>query len=416
MGSIKSPTTARSNTNAPAGSSSHGRDVLHLGVILPTKERHPVGWLAARALAAELAWRNAPTDLHLLVEERKDTPWASDTSAIINKVPENFEELGSELDVVVGFVGSAEPHDFYVNPLSAGMTMDDAVALLPRYLTPSRVQETHPAPSLAESILVDAATDSSMVIAAEVARHAQSRALPISLLGSSNEQAHFATQLARYERNATDIGTDLDPEQFGAVVQRSAVVLTSDPALHHLARVLHGRSVLLDANADDQYVQRELWRAGSALPDEHPGLSIEEKIARLAEVVEQTALLRLGRPISNRSVEQEIERNQQLITLQQQQAGHWIRQRHRSQRNIDQLRQQIKQLEEERDTALADATTSRIELQRQHHRLNELEMGMAQQDQGPARLQRSVDWPSVMAQIERDLLAVLRWFRRQFGR
>ena len=95
MGSIKSPTTARSNTNAPAGSSSHGREVLHLGVILPTKERHPVGWLAARALAAELAWRNAPTDLHLLVEEREDTPWASDTSAIINQVPENFEELGN---------------------------------------------------------------------------------------------------------------------------------------------------------------------------------------------------------------------------------------------------------------------------------------------------------------------------------
>ena len=114
-------------------------------------------------------------------------------------------------------------------------------------------------------------------------------------------------------------------------------------------------------------------------------------------------------------VEQEIERNQQLIALQQQQAGHWSRQRHRSQRNIDQLRQQIKVLEEERDTALADATTSRTELQRQHHQLNELEMGMAQQDQGPARLQRSVDWPSVMAQIERDLLAVLRWLRRQFG-
>ena len=47
---------------------------------------------------------------------------------------------------------------------------------------------------------------------------------------------------------------------------------------------------------------------------------------------------------------------------------------------------------------------------------NELETQVARLDQGPARLPRSIDWPSVMSQIERDLVAVLRWLRRQLGR
>jgi len=416
MGSIKSSTTARSTAHTSAGSAPAGREVLHLGMILPTKERHPVGWLATRALGAELAWRNAPTELHWFVQEPGTAPWIYDAATVINNVPENLEELRDELDVVVGFASANEPHDFYVNPASAGMTMDHAVALTARYFTPSLVQQSHPAPTLSESILVDVTTRPSAVIAAEVARHALSRSLPISLLGPAAEQAYFATQLARHEQSATDIGTDLDPEQFGAVIQQSAAVLTSDPSLHRLAGVLHGRSVLLETDMDDQYLQRELWRAASNLPNQQTAFSVEEKIARLAEVVEQTALLRLGRPMSNRSVEQETERNQQLIALQQGQASHWIQQRRRSQRNIDELRAAITQLEEERDSALADATTSRMELQRQHRRLNELETQVARLDQGPARLPRSIDWPSVMSQIERDLVAVLRWLRRQLGR
>ena len=52
----------------------------------------------------------------------------------------------------------------------------------------------------------------------------------------------------------------------------------------------------------------------------------------------------------------------------------------------------------------------------QHKRLNELEMMVAEYDQGPARLQPSVDWNSVRAQIERDFLKILRWVRQKIGR
>ena len=137
---------------------------------------------------------------------------------------------------------------------------------------------------------------------------------------------------------------------------------------------------------------------------------------RLAEIVEQTALLRLGRSLSERTIEQESERNQQLIALGNQQSVHWVQQRRRSQHTIDELRNALRQLEEERDTALTDAATSRLELRTQHRRLNELEMRVAQLDQGPARLPRTVDWSSVISQIERDLVTILRWLRRQLGR
>jgi hypothetical protein len=416
MGSTKSPTTDDLIADSSAGSSLGGREVLRIGVILPTEERHPVRWLAAWALGAELAWRNSPTDLQWFVQQPTASSWLHDATVAINTVPEDVSELGNELDVVVGFIDSNNTYDFWVDPASVEMTIDDAVALIPRYLTPSLVEEAHPAPSLSESILVDVTARCSDVVAAEVARHALSRSLPISLIGPMSEQAHFATQLARHGQSATDIGTDLDPEQFGSLIQRSAVVVTSDVSLHHLARILHGRTVLLEAAIDDQHLQRDLWRAVSDLPADRRDFSIEQKMSRLAEIVEQTALLRLGRSLSERTIEQESERNQQLMMLQLRQSVHWMQQRRRSQHTIDELRYALRQLEEERDTALTDAGTSRLELRTQHHTLNELEMRVAQLDQGPARLQRTVDWSSVVSQIERDLLTVLRWLRSQLGR
>lgn len=416
MGSIKSPTTDDLSADSSAGSTPSGREVLRIGVILPTEERHPVRWLAARALGAELAWRNSPTDLQWFVQPPTASPWLHDTTVAINTVPENVSEMGGELDVVVGFIDSGSAYEFWVDPASAEMSMEDAVALIPRYLTPSLVKEAHPAPSLSESILVDVTTRCSDVVAAEVSRHALSRSLPISLIGPTDEQSHFVTQLARHGQSATDVGTDLDPEQFGSLIQHSAVVVTSDVSLHHLARVLHGRTVLLEADVDDQHMQRDLWRAVSDPSGDRRHFSIEQKMGRLAEIVEQTALLRLGRSLSERTIAQESERNQQLMTLGHQQSVHWMRQRRRSQHTIDELRIALRQLEEERDTALTDAATSRLELRTQHRRLNELEMRVAQLDQGPARLQRTVDWSSVISQIERDLLAVLRWLRRQLGR
>ena len=228
MGSTKSPTTDDLSADSSAGSSPSGREVLRIGVILPTEERHPVRWLAARALGAELAWRNSPTDLQWFVQPPTASPWLHDTTVAINTVPENVSEMGGELDVVVGFIDSDSTYEFWVNPASAEMSMEDAVALIPRYLTPSLVEEAHPAPSLSESILVDVTTRCSDVVAAEVSRHALSRSLPISLIGPTDEQSHFATQLARHGQSATDVGTDLDPEQFGSLIQHSAVVVTSD--------------------------------------------------------------------------------------------------------------------------------------------------------------------------------------------
>ena len=416
MGSVKSPTTDDSSVDVSAGSSPGGREVLRIGVILPTEGQHPVNWLAARALGAELAWRNSPTDLQWFVQLPTASTWLNDTTIAINAVPENVLEMGGELDVVVGFNDSNNTYDFWVDPVSAEMTMTDAVALIPRYLTPSLVEEAHPAPSLSKSILVDVTTPCSDVVAAEVSRHALSRSLPISLIGPMDEQAHFATQLARHDQTATDVGTDLDPEQFGALIQHSAVVVTSDDSLHHLARVLHGRTVLLEADIDDQQIQLDLWRAVSDDTSDRSHISIEQKMDRLAEIVEQTALLRLGRSLSERTIEQESERNQQLIALGNQQSVHWVQQRRRSQHTIDELRNALRQLEEERDSALTDAATSRLELRTQHRRLNELEMRVAQLDQGPARLPRTVDWSSVISQIERDLVTILRWLRRQLGR
>ena len=107
-------------------------------------------------------------------------------------------------------------------------------------------------------------------------------------------------------------------------------------------------------------------------------------------------------------------------------AGHWLggqavqsvrrQQRRRAHQSIDALRQELLQLHNELEATKDDANNTRQALRAQHNRLNELETEIARRDQGPARLQRSIDWHSVAAQLERDLVKVLRWLRRRFGR
>jgi len=414
MNSIESTKTAPTETSQE--SERNGRETLNVGIVLPNDERHPVGWLATRALGTEIEWRNGPVNTQWFVEKSTPLLWADDPALKINQLPEDINELEHALDVILGHGLASKEIEFAIDPAVVDLSLHDTTALLPRYLLPDLTQATHPAPSLQESIVVDVNSDLPETVVAEIARHALSKTVPISLLGSEADQSRFAAKLQRHNQTATNVGSDLDPDEFGALIQHAAVVVTGDPAVQHLAEVLHGRAVLITETSDGQTIQRDLWSATSGIS--HPQLdpTLEAKIQRLAEIVEQTALLRLDRPISYRTAAQERERNEQIATLHERQAIQWSQQRRRSKQTIDRMREELLNVEAKLDTAENEADNSRRALQAQHNRLNQLEMDIAERDQGPARLQRSVDWHSVVAQIERDALKVLHWLRRQFGK
>ncbi|RZP37369.1 MAG: hypothetical protein EVA19_06745 [Acidimicrobiales bacterium] len=414
MNSIESTKTAPTETSQK--SEPTGRETLNVGIVLPNDERHPVGWLATRALGTEIEWRNGPVDIHWFVEQSTPPLWADDRTLTINQLPEDINELESELDVILGHGLANKEIEFGIDPAVVELTVHDTTTLLTRYLLPDLTQANHPAPSLRESIVVDVSNDLSETVATEIARHALSKTIPISLLGSGAEQSRFAAKLQRHNQTATDVGSDLDPDEFGALIQHAAVVVTEDPAVQHLAQVLHGRAVFITEASDSQTIQRDLWSATSGISHPQPDTTLEHKIQRLAEIVEQTALLRLDRTISDRTAAQERERNHQIVTLHERQAIQWNQQRRRSKQTIDRMREDLLNLEAKLDIAENEADDNRRALRAQHNRLNQLEMDIAERDQGPARLQRSVDWSSVVAQIERDALKVLHWLRRQFGK
>ena len=413
MNSIESTKTAPTETSQK--SEPTGRETLNVGIVLPNDERHPVGWLATRALGTEIEWRNGPVDIHWFVEQSKPL-WANDRTLTINQLPEDINELESELDVILGHGLANKEIEFGIDPAVVQLTLHDTAALLTRYLLPDLTQANHPAPSLRESIVVDVSNDLSETVATEIARHALSKTIPISLLGSGAEQSRFAAKLQRHNQTATDVGSALDPDEFGALIQHAAVVVTEDPAVQHLAQVLHGRAVFITEASDSQTIQRDLWSATSGISYPQPDTTLEHKIQRLAEIVEQTALLRLDRTISDRTAAQERERNHQIVTLHERQAIQWNQHRRRSKQTIDRMREDLLNLEAKLGIAENEADDNRRALRAQHNRLNQLEMELAERDQGPARLQRSVDWSSVVAQIERDALKVLHWLRRQFGK
>ena len=99
MNSIESTKTAPTETAQK--SEPTGRETLNVGIVLPNDERHPVGWLATRALGTEIEWRNGPVDIHWFVEQSKPL-WANDRTLTINQLPEDINELESELDVILG--------------------------------------------------------------------------------------------------------------------------------------------------------------------------------------------------------------------------------------------------------------------------------------------------------------------------
>ena len=414
MNSIESTKTAPTETSQK--SEPTGRETLNVGIVLPNDERHPVGWLATRALGTEIEWRNGPVDIHWFVEQSTPPLWADDRTLTINQLPEDINELESELDVILGHGLANKEIEFGIDPAVVELTLHDTAALLTRYLLPDLTHANHHAPSLRESIVVDVSNDLSETVATEIARHALSKTIPISLLGSGAEQSRFAAKLQRHNQTATDVGSDLDPDEFGALIQHAAVVVTEDPAVQHLAQVLHGRAVFITEASDSQSIQRDLWSATSCISYPQPYTTLEHKIQRLAEIVEQTALLRLDRTISDRTAAQERERFHQIVTLHERQAIQWNQQRRRSKQTIDRMREDLLNLEAKLGIAENEADDNRRALRAQHNRLNQLEMDIAERDQGPARLQRSVDWSSVVAQIERDALKVLHWLRRQFGK
>ena len=243
--------------------------------------------------------RAKPVDIHWFVEQSTPPLWADDRTLTINQLPEDINELESELDVILGHGLANKEIEFGIDPAVVELTLHDTAALLTRYLLPDLTQANHPAPSLRESIVVDVSNDLSETVATEIARHALSKTIPISLLGSGAEQSRFAAKLQRHNQTATDVGSDLDPDEFGALIQHAAVVVTEDPAVQHLAQVLHGRAVFITEASDSQSIQRDLWSATSGISHPQPDTTLEHKIQRLAEIVEQTALLRLDRTISD---------------------------------------------------------------------------------------------------------------------
>lgn len=408
--------TTTSSADIEAKSPPDARETLNIGIVLPNDDRHPVGWLATRALGREIEWRNAPVELQWFVTPTATPQWATETSLDINYLPENIEELEHDLDVLVEFDVTDHTAEFVVDPTSIDLSLHDSIGLLRRYLPLESINAIHPAPSLKESILVDVDDQISDIAAVEIARHARSRQLPVTLIGAPQHQTGFATKLTTHNQTSTPLGNDLDPEELAAVIQNAAIVITSDITLHQLANVLHGRSVLISNNADDKEIQHHLWAASVNIASLESNPALEDRVSRLAEIIEQTALLRLNRPITSRSASQEKKRNEQSHHLHQKQSTHWSQQRRRAHQSIDALRQELLQLHNELEAAKDDANNTRQALRAQHNRLNELETEIARRDQGPARLQRSIDWHSVAAQLERDLLKVLRWLRRRLGR
>ena len=414
--------TSSSSSKITKSSSSNpellSRERLQIGFVLPDDEELPINWLIAKALGAEIQWRSGPADLQWFAKPSNQL-WHLESYAMsISALPSDLSDLEGQVDVLITFGAGRDAPQFVVDPELLEISFSSVTSLLTRHLAEELTQLIHPAPSLKGSILIDVSTEPATLMVTELARHAATRKLAIASIGPRIHQSALAATLVKLGETPIGLETDFDADEFGALIQHAGVVVTSDPALHELSNALHGRSVLIADEINSKGFQQALWSAASDTADIEKNSSVDSKIDRLSQVVEQTALMRLDPSVLNLdlSPSDELMRIRKQIEFHDVQAQNWWRQRRRSHQTIDRLRQEILQITQDLESTKGELDKTKKASRLQHKRLNELEMMVAEYDQGPARLQPSVDWNSVRAQIEREFLKILRWVRQKIGR
>ena len=426
----------------PAGTSTNVGAALRGAVLVDTEGASTPAWMAGRALVTELSWRLAPCDLRLYTvgPSPEMLGWVGED--LIEDfgifTEQRAGDLAADLDVLVSLAGDDGPRLVaggdeemtVVLPWSppTGSTLDRLALLTfaPRTLARASVLAANPLRSRAAYIAVsiDSGAELGSILAGEVARLASAERWDVVLVRDAAAPASHRLEAARaaLAGHGVDVETlvdSLDADQYVGLLAGARLVVTADAEIAALARAYNPNVALMEPTISlDHEIQRRLRAATAGINRHAVTAGAERTLDAFAEHLDGLVGERRGR-----TVDPEVGRRLLEARLRQSEAAREsLSQRLLSERSrfasVNRARlARIHEAEAERDEAKDASAASDSFRRRQALHLNQLELRVAELDQGVVRPPVPSRRVRLVFAVERRALSLARRVRwRLIGR
>ena len=198
------------------------------------------------------------------------------------------------------------------------------------------------------------------------------------------------------------LGLLLSPQQTIGLLAKSSMVISANHQIASLALSYHSRVAYLNGTSGtSEQSQRIIQAASYATADQHVFDTAENALDALAEVVENVALIRFAvKSKEEHEIDTFVNERKNESKARQFLSARLEKERLLGAKTANDLRKEVKGLVKQRDLAELEVRRLQANLKRQTNHLNNLEIRVADYDQGPVLRTTSARFKAVLVVVE----------------
>jgi hypothetical protein len=379
-------------------------------------------WIAAEILKSEIQWRLSPVRIKNFSIDSAflEFGWISDEDMEPTEIISSdlIKQKSHEADATISLC-SPEPTTEKIDglirlpwtsqSLETKVDQETLLRLASRWLTPNRAQQLNPTVLAETAIVVDLSREINEVTSKEIARYARSENLTVIALNTSDlDEEVFLEQMQSSGVRTERLRLLLSPQQTIGLLAKSSMVISANPQIAALALSYHPRVAYLNGTSGtSEQSQRIIQAASYATADQRVFDTAENALDALAEVVENVALIRFAIKSKGQSeIDTIVRERKNESTARQFLSARLEKERLLGAKTANELRKEVKGLVEQRDLAELEVRRLQANLKSQTNHLNNLEIRIADYDQGPVLRTRSARFKAVLVVAENEIVVI----------
>tara|TARA_B110000438_G_scaffold28032_1_gene27019 strand:- start:8836 stop:10170 length:1335 start_codon:yes stop_codon:yes gene_type:complete len=401
-------------------------NTINLSVVNQYDDGEVTSWIAAEILKSEIQWRLNPVQIRNFSTDSAflEHGWISDGDVEPTEVISSdlIKQKSQEADVSIAFCPpeSTNRESEEINGLvrlpwlsqSAKKKVDQEtlLRLASHWLTPARAEQFNPMVLAETAIVVDLSSEINEVTSNEIARFARSENLTVIALSTSElSEQTFLVRMQSSGVRTERLGLLLSPQQTIGLLAKSSLVISANPQISALALSYHPRVAYLNGTSGtSEQSQRVIQAASFATADQSFFDTAENALDALAEVVENIALIRFAKKNKdNHDVDTIVNERKNESRARNFLSARLEKERLLAAKTANELRKRVKGLAEQRDLAELEVRRLEANLESQTNHLNNLELRIADYDQGPVLRTRLARMKAVVVVVENELVVIL---------
>lgn len=382
-------------------------------------------WIAAEILKSEIQWRLSPVRIKNFSTDSAflEFGWISDGDMEPTEIISSdlIKQKSHEADATISFC-SPEPTSeksekidglirlpWTSQSLEKKVDQETLLRLASRWLTPNKAQQLNPTLLAETAIVVDLSREINEVTSKEIARYARSENLTVIALSTNdlNEEV-FLERMQSSGVRTERLGLLLSPQQTIGLLAKSSMVISANPQIASLALSYHSRVAYLNGTSGtSEQSQRIIQAASYATADQHVFDTAENALDALAEVVENVALIRFAvKSKEEHEIDTFVNERKNESKARQFLSARLEKERLLGAKTANDLRKEVKGLVKQRDLAELEVRRLQANLKRQTNHLNNLEIRVADYDQGPVLRTTSARFKAVLVVVENEIVVI----------